>query len=240
MSSWPSAPPSVALDCGQFQAAERAAARWRSLCPPIRLRCGPRCGPRWVSTRSMTRAAPLRSWIKDGGGLAPVKRQSRHEDTGAALAEPCGRWRRNRACRQPRDAARRAGAAVAERRAQLALADLAFDGWNYREALQYAQRALSAGAGAPRRSCCWRARTPASGEADQAVAAAGAAHTAAPRTRASLVDVLMLLGREREARMALETLRDSAPCAHAGQRRLGCWRSIAAITRRRSTCSPSC
>ena len=66
-------------------------------------------------------------------------------------------------------------------RGQLALASLAFDGWNYREALQYGQRALSAGAErAPTQLLLARAHA-GLGEADQAVAAAGAARSAAPK-----------------------------------------------------------
>ena len=73
------------------------------------------------------------------------------------------------------------------------------------------------------------------GEADQALAAASAAHNAAPKEqRFANADVLMLLGREHEARTALETLRDN-PAQH--RRRSGvsdCSPSIVATTTKRS------
>jgi len=105
---------------------------------------------------------------------------------------------------------------------EMALADLAFDGWNYREALQYGQRALSAGAErAPTQLLLARAHA-GLGEADQAVAAAGAARSAAPKDQSfAAADVLILLGREREARMALESLRDTTALRPQAERRLG-------------------
>jgi tetratricopeptide (TPR) repeat protein len=107
-------------------------------------------------------------------------------------------------------------------RGQLALASLAFDGWNYREALEFGQRALSAGADrAPTQLLLARAHA-GLGEADQAVAAAGAARVAAPKEQSfAAADVLILLGREREARLALEGLRDTAGLRTQAERRLG-------------------
>ena len=50
----------------------------------------------------------------------------------------------------------------------------------------------------------------------------GAARVAAPKEQSfANADVLMLLGREREARTALETLRDTATLHMQAQRRLG-------------------
>jgi tetratricopeptide (TPR) repeat protein len=105
---------------------------------------------------------------------------------------------------------------------QLALADLALDGWNYREALQYGQKALSSGSAAATTQLLLARAHAGLGEADQALAAAAAAHNAAPKEQGfAPADVLMLLGREREARTALETLRD-VPATHMqAQRRLG-------------------
>ena len=90
-----------------------------------------------------------------------------------------------------------------------------------------AQRALSAGAErAPTQLLLARAHA-GLGEADQAVAAAGGgAHCAAPKEQSfAAADVLMLLGREREARMALESAaryrRRCAPQAAAPPRAAG-------------------
>ena len=212
----------VALDCGQFQAAERSAARWRSLAPtePAALHASMRAALGLYKIDEARGA--FEEWVKNGG-LANA-RVAGNEDTGAAgvaeavrlLAQEAGVPATLAMLRGVQARPLQTGAS------QLALADLAFDGWNYREALQYAQKALSAGAAvAPAQMLL--ARTHAGlGEADQAVAAAAAAHNAAPKEQGfALADVLMLLGREREARTALETLRD-VPASHMqAQRRLG-------------------
>ena len=90
-------------------------------------------------------------WIKTQGGArqcariagkgepaAPIATTIAARDSSSRRNQACRRrWRCCAACRQPQ---LQSGAA------QLALADLALDGWNYREAVQYAQRALNAGA----------------------------------------------------------------------------------------------
>jgi tetratricopeptide (TPR) repeat protein len=199
----------VALDCGQFQAAERSAARWRSLAPtePAALHASMRAALGLYKIDDARGA--FEEWVKNGG-LANA-RVAGNDDTGAAgvaeavrlLAQESG---------VPATLAMLRGVQARPLQSgpsQLALADLAFDGWNYREALQYGQKALSAGAAvAPTQLLLARAHA-GLGEADQAVTAAAAAHNAAPKEQSfASVDVLMLLGREREARTALETLRD--------------------------------
>lgn len=211
----------VALDCGQYPAAERAAARWRQLAPgdPAALRAAMRADLGLYKIDD-ARAA-FESWIKDGGGLAPVKGSRGTTDDN--LAEQVSQVALESGVSATYAMLRGAQAArLQSGRAQLALADLAFDGWNYREALQYGQRALSAGAErAPTQLLLARAHA-GLGEADQAVAAAGAARSAAPKDQSfAAVDVLILLGREREARMALENLRDSATLRPQAERRLG-------------------
>ncbi len=212
----------VALDCGQFQAAERSAARWRSLAPtePAALHASMRAALGLYKTDEARGA--FDEWVKNGG-LANA-RVVGNDDTGAAgvgeavrlLAQESG---------VPATLAMLRGVQARPLQSgpsQLALADLAFDGWNYREALQYGQKALSAGApAAPTQLLLARAHA-GLGEADQAIAAAAAAHNAAPKEQNfASTDVLMLLGREREARTALETLRD-IPASHMqAQRRLG-------------------
>jgi len=211
----------VALDCGQYQAAERAAARWRQLMPgdPAALRAVMRADLGLYKIDDARSA--FESWIKSGGGVAPVKGGRGTADDN--LAEQVSQVAQESGVSATFAMLRGAqGERLQSGRAQLALADLAFDGWNYREALQYAQRALSAGAErAPTQLLLARAHA-GLGEADQAVAAAGAARSAAPKDQSfAAVDVLILLGREREARMALENLRDTAALRPQAERRLG-------------------
>ncbi|HEX2789306.1 MAG TPA: tetratricopeptide repeat protein [Steroidobacteraceae bacterium] len=220
----------VALDCGQYQAAERAAARWRQLTPsdPAALRAAMRADLGLYKIDDARSA--FEAWIKNGGGYAAPKNSRRAGGAGAGSAAGD-----DNIADQLGEVAQEAGVPVTlamlrgtqlprlqTGRAQLALASLAFDGWNYREALEFGQRALSAGADrAPTQLLLARAHA-GLGEADQAVAAAGAARVAAPKEQSfAAADVLILLGRERDARMALEGLRDTAGLRTQAERRLG-------------------
>jgi tetratricopeptide (TPR) repeat protein len=238
----------VALDCGQYQAAERAAARWRQLTPtdPAALRAAMRAELGLYKIDDAR--TDFEGWIRGGGALAAAKGGRRGENAsgnggsnGAANGAGDGGSRASAAAIDD-GLAEQMGAVASEAgvsatlamvrgaqvprlqsgQAQLALADLAFDGWNYREALQYGQRALTAGAErAPTQLLLARAHA-GLGEADQAVAAAGAARTAAPKDQSfAAADVLILLGREREARAALESLRETATLRPQADRRLG-------------------
>ncbi len=212
----------VALDCGQFQAAERAAARWRTLTPndpgPVHAAMRAELGLYKIDDAR----SDFQDWIKSGG-LANA-RAAGNDDTGTAgvaeavrqLAQESGVPATLAMLRGVQDRALQSGAS------QLELADLALDGWNYREAIQYGEQALSGGAAvAPTQLLLARAHA-GLGEADQAVAAASAAHNAAPKEQSfASADVLMLLGREREARTALEALRDNPAQHMQAQRRLG-------------------
>ncbi|HEV7986403.1 MAG TPA: tetratricopeptide repeat protein [Steroidobacteraceae bacterium] len=212
----------VALDCGQFQAAERAAARWRALVPgePAAMHAAMRAELGLYKIDDARGA--FEDWIKNGG-LANA-RGSGKDDTGAAgvaeavrlLAQEAGVSATLAMLRGVQDRALQSGAS------QLALADLALDGWNYREAVQYGEKALSGGAAAaPTQLLLARAHA-GLGESEQAVAAATAAHNAAPKEQGfASADVLMLLGRERDARTALEALRDNSALHMQAQRRLG-------------------
>jgi tetratricopeptide (TPR) repeat protein len=230
----------VALDCGQYQAAERAAARWRQLTPtdPAALRAAMRAELGLYKIDDAR--TDFEGWIRSGGALAPIKGGRRSDNargnsaadgnSGASaaaaddgLAEQMGQVASEAGVSATLAMVR--GAQVPRLQsgqAQLALADLAFDGWNYREALQYGQRALTAGAErAPTQLLLARAHA-GLGEADQAVAAAGAARIAAPKDQSfAAADVLILLGREREARAALESLRETAALRPQADRRLG-------------------
>jgi tetratricopeptide (TPR) repeat protein len=212
----------VALDCGQYQAAERAAARWRALVPsePAALHAAMRA--ELGQYKIDDARSDFEGWFKSGG-LANA-RSAGKDDTGAAgvaeavrlLAQESG---------VPATLAMLRGVQIAPLQtgpSQLAMADLALDGWNYREALQYGQKALGAGAAAaPTQLVLARAHA-GLGEADQAVAAAAAARTASPKDQTfASADVLMMLGRDREARTTLETLRDTPGMHMQAQRRLG-------------------
>jgi tetratricopeptide (TPR) repeat protein len=207
---------SVALDCGQFQSAERAAQRWRDLVPadpgPLRALMRAELGLYRIDE---ARTA-FESWLKDGSAAVARGGSNGVVDAVLQVAQQAG---------APATLAMLHGVqsdALSGSSAQLALADLAIDGWSYREALQYADRALSGGAArAAVQQLLSRAHA-GLGEADLAVAAADAARTAAPKEQSfAPADVLLLLGREREARVALEALRD-VPATHLqAQRRLG-------------------
>ncbi len=209
----------VDLDCGQFQAAERAAARWRSLVPkePGALHAAVRADLGLYKIDDARGA--FEAWLKSGGaGNEPgaAGGQNGVAEAVKQVAEESG---------VPATLAMVRGVQVPGLQSgpsQLALADLALDGWNYREALKYGQNALSAGAAAGTAQLVLARAHAGLGEADQAVAAAAAARTASPKDQSfASVDVLMLLGRDRDARTALETLRDTAGLHTQAQRRLG-------------------
>jgi tetratricopeptide (TPR) repeat protein len=214
----------VSLDCGQFQAAERAAARWRALVPgePAAMHAAMRAELGLYKIDDAR--GDFEDWVKSGG-LANAHSAGK-DDTGAAgvaeavrlLAQEAGVPATLAMLRGVPDHALQNGPS------QLALADLALDGWNYRDALQYGEKALGTGAAAaPTQMLLARAHA-GLGEPDQALAAAAAAHEAAPKDQSydfANADVLMLLGREREARTALETLRDNPALHLQAQRRLG-------------------
>jgi tetratricopeptide (TPR) repeat protein len=217
----------VALDCGQYQAAERAAARWRQLVPsdPAALRAAMRADLGLYKIDDARSA--FEAWIRNGGGYAAPKNLPRGAGGAAGdddIADQLSQMAQESGV--PATLAMLRGSSQLPRlqtgRAQLALGSLAFDGWSYREALAFGQRALSAGADrAPTQLLLARAHA-GLGEVDQAVAAAGAARLAAPKEQSfAAADVLILLGREREARLALEGLRDTAGFRTQAERRLG-------------------
>lgn len=209
----------VALECGQFQAAERAAARWRALVPkePAALHAALRADLGLYKIDDARGA--FEAWLKGGGvSNAPGAADSQNGVAEAVkqVAEESGVPATLAMVRGVQAPGLQSGPS------QLALADLALDGWNYREAIKYGQNALSAGAAAGTAQLVLARAHAGLGEADQAVAAAAAARTASPKDQSfASVDVLMLLGRDREARTALETLRDTAGLHTQAQRRLG-------------------
>ncbi|HEY6452668.1 MAG TPA: tetratricopeptide repeat protein [Steroidobacteraceae bacterium] len=209
----------VALDCGQYQAAERAAARWRSLVPtePAALQAAMRADLGLYRIDDARGA--FESWLKSGGlseARSPDQGPVDMPATVKLMAQESGVPATLAMLRGVQAGPLQTGAA------QLALADLALDGWNYREALQYAQNALHAGAPVAGAQLVLARAHAGLGEADQAMAAAAAAHDAAPKEQGfAAADVLMMLGRDREARTALETLQDNPALHTQAQRRLG-------------------
>jgi tetratricopeptide (TPR) repeat protein len=236
----------VALDCGQYQAAERAAARWRQLTPsdPGALRATMRAALGLYKIDDARTA--FEGWLKNGaqsalalpapdgkghgnagsgttGGSATGSSTTGAAGGGDGMAELVMQVAQEAGV--PATLAMLRGVEVAPLQsgpAQLALADLALDGWNYREALQYGQRAMSAGAARAATQLVLARAHAGLGEADQAVAAATEARSAAPKDDSFAgVDVLIMLGRDREAGAALESLRENTALRAQADRRLG-------------------
>ncbi len=220
----------VALECGQFQAAESIAARWHQLRPqdpaPLRAQVRAELG---LFRIDAARGA-FENWLRVRGSSGAARAGGEGGDgnarTGGADAAVAA---------QVQEVAQQSGvpATLAMLRGvhvpslesgagQLALAGLAIDGWNYHEALEYAQSALNKGA-EPASAQLLLARAHAGlGDADQAVAAANAARAAAPKQQTFAdADVLILLGRDREAREAIEALSQNPALKAQAERRLG-------------------
>jgi len=213
----------VALECGQYEVAERAAARWHSLAPtdPATLHATMRAALGLYRIDDARGA--FESWLKSGalsherpGARAAAAEGNTAADALLQLAQESG---------VPATLAMLRGVQATPLQngpSQLALGNLALDGWNYREALQYGQSALNSGAERANAELLLARAHAGLGESDQAEAAASAARTAAPKEQSfASADVLLLLGREREARAALEQLRDNAQLHLQAQRRLG-------------------
>jgi tetratricopeptide (TPR) repeat protein len=213
----------VALECGQYEVAERAAARWHSLVPtdPATLHATMRA--ELGQYRIDDARGAFESWLKSGAlsHERPGARVAGAEGSPAAdallqLAQESG---------VPATLAMLRGVQATPLQngpSQLALGNLALDGWNYREALQYGQNALNSGAERANAELLLARAHAGLGESDQAEAAASAAKVASPKEQSfASADVLLLLGREREARAALEQLRDNSQLHLQAQRRLG-------------------
>jgi tetratricopeptide (TPR) repeat protein len=227
----------VALDCGQYQAAERSAERWRQLTSPN--------NPEALKAAMRADLGLYR--IDEARSAFEGWMRTRQQDVQKQAGEKAGAGEKSKDD-APKDDAKVVAASMTELAqrsgigatfamlrgsqvpqlrsgpALLAMSALAIDGWNYQEAAQYAQRALNAGAErAPAELVLARAYA-GLGDGDQAVAAANAARAAAPKEQSfAPADVLVLLGRDREARVELERLRDSgtAPIPAQAERRLG-------------------
>jgi tetratricopeptide (TPR) repeat protein len=222
---------SVALDCGQFPAAERAAARWRQLTTPTNpgaLHATMRADLGLYKIDDARTA--FEGWIKTRVTEEPRNSTSKSGDSAATSPDQGLAVKVTQLAQEagiPATLAMLRGVQLPQMQsgaAQLVMAGLALDGWNYREAVQYAEKALNAGAERGATELVMARAYAGLGDAAQAVAAATAARTAAPKEQSfAAVDILITLGREREARSALETLRDSspAPVRSQAERRLG-------------------
>ncbi len=236
----------VSLGCGQYETASRAAARWHQLLPtdpePLHASVQAALGQykidaarsafqSWLQSAKPPASALLNRQPKSAASTKSAGTKSADAAKGAGNLDSDDECIRSKCWPEsgvPATLAMIRGVQsqpLQSGSGQLALADLAFDGWNYREALQYAQRALNEGAdGAERASAqLVLARAHAGlGEADAAVAAAAAARTAAPKEQSFAdVDVLIMLGREDEASAALEELDQNPALKSQAQRRLG-------------------
>ncbi|MFI4914438.1 MAG: hypothetical protein ACHQAR_04530, partial [Steroidobacterales bacterium] len=201
----------VALDCGQFSVAERTVARWRELAPaePATLHAAMRAqlGLYKIDEARNTFQTWLRSanTTREHGAADEITQLA--QQSGASSTFAMVRTVDEQSLRQPTS--------------QLALAALAFDNWNYRAALQYAQRALGSGAARGATEALIARAHAGLGEADAALEAAQAARTAAPDEQGFVpVDVLLTLGREADARKTLEGLAGNDKLRALAARRL--------------------
>jgi Flp pilus assembly protein TadD len=201
----------IALECGQFDAAARAAARWRAVAAAddadalrmlvrIEIARGRDSAADQALTTLLATPAVRKSGVPEE--IASLGRVAGASHAYALLA-----------------ASRVAGLNAAA--ARLALGELALDAWRCNDAARLGSEALDAGAdAASAQSLIARARA-GLGDADGALRAARAARAADSRGNAfAEVDVLELLGRDEEARAGTEALRDSADSRVEAERRL--------------------
>jgi tetratricopeptide (TPR) repeat protein len=200
----------IALDCGQVDAAARAAARWRAL-----------AGDDADALRALVRVeiARERDAAADRAlgallGTAAVRKAGVPQEI-AGLGRAAGA-----AHAYPLLAASRAPGLEAPA-SRLALGELALDAWRLEDAARLGAEALAAGADAAgAQGLIARARA-GLGDGEAALPAARAARAADPRGNAFIeVDVLELLGRDEEARSGTEALRDDAAARTQAERRL--------------------
>jgi hypothetical protein len=196
----------IALDCGQVDAAARAACAARAR--QRRCGCAACAGAGRDRARARRRGRPALRAARHGGGAqggrAGGDRRSRRA-AGAAHAYPLLAASRAPGLEAPAS--------------RLALGELALDAWRLKDAARLGAEALAAGAdvaaAGPHRARAGLRRR------EAALAAARAARAADPRGNAFIeVDVLELLGRDEEARTGTEALRDDAAARTQAERRL--------------------
>ncbi|HTW74369.1 MAG TPA: tetratricopeptide repeat protein [Steroidobacteraceae bacterium] len=232
----------VAIGCGQYSLAEQAAARWRELRPtdpaPLHATMRAALGLYQIDVARSAFEHWLASRATQGSAAHGAGPGASAGGAGGA-AGPAGAGRVGGIADELQQVADESGVAATlamlqgvqvrpldSSAGQLALANLAFDGWNYREALRYGERALGDGAARAATQLVLARAHAGLGEAAQAEAAASAARAAAPQEQSfAPADVLLLLGREHEAHDAIEDVlaRDPQNAALRAQaeRRLG-------------------
>jgi Tfp pilus assembly protein PilF len=200
----------VALDCGQYQQALQVTERWRALSPqadePLYAAVRAELG----RYRIEAARAQFRLWL----GAKPARSD---EDTVSAVA----------------NLAQQAGAAptldmirdqpvskLGSAAGQQALAELAFEGWDFERALRYAEAAQTAGADAGAIAALEARAQAGLGHADAALAAAHRAVTSGPKQHLALAEALLMLGRDSEAEKELLARRTDAQVGAAARRRL--------------------
>ncbi|MFO1401532.1 MAG: tetratricopeptide repeat protein [Steroidobacteraceae bacterium] len=200
----------IALDCGQFDAAGRALARWRALAPgdADALRAQLRLD---VTLEHLAAAAQDLNALLATGAV----RKTGFPEEIASLGRTLG-------------AAHAYGLLAAARApgldapaARLALGELALDGWRLADAARLGAEALRGGAPAGAAQALLARALAGRGDAAGALAAARAARAADAKGNAfAEVDVLELLGRDAEARAGTEALREDAAQRNEAERRL--------------------
>lgn len=200
----------VALDCGQYATAELAATRWRALVPDD--------GAPWLATvrsllgraRVVEARAPFVRWLDSIQPpdqelvVASIELLAQRSGVDVSLAML-------RELKNPRlnDAA-----------AQLRLAQLALEGWDFNLAIRYATAARLAGADAAAvQSLTARARAGLGDDAN-ALSDARAAAAGGDEQALAVVETLIWLGREAEAEQELLKLREQPRLRTVADRRL--------------------
>lgn len=200
----------VALDCGQYQQALQVTEHWRALSPqadePLYAAVRAELG----RYRIEAARAQFRLWL----GAKPARSD---EDTVGAVT----------------NLAQQAGAAptldmirdqpiskLGSASAQEALAELAFEGWDFERALHYAETARVAGADAGAIAALEARAHAGLGQTDAALAAAHRAVASGPKQHLALAEALLMLGRDGEAEKELVARRTDTQVGAAARRRL--------------------
>jgi len=183
----------VALDCGQYQQALQVTEHWRALSPqadePLYAAVRAELG----RYRIEAARAQFRLWL----GAKPSRSDEDTVSAVASLAQQAGAAPTLDMIRdQPIS---KLGSAAA----QEALAELAFEGWDFERTLRYAEAARSAGADEGAIAALEARAHAGLGQADEALAAAHRAVASGPKQHLALAEALLMLGRDAEAEKEL-------------------------------------
>jgi tetratricopeptide (TPR) repeat protein len=200
----------VALDCGQYQQALQVTEHWHALSPQAEEPLYAAMRAELGRYRIEAARVQFRQWL----GAKPGRTD---EDTVGALT----------------NLAQLAGAApmldmirdqpiskLDSALGQQALAELAFEGWDFARALKHAQAAQAAGADAGAVQALEARARAGLGQSEEALAAARRAVASGPKQHLALAEVLLMLGRDAEAEKELLARRTDAQVGAAARRRL--------------------